>query len=145
MLHSRVKLILDYVKAVEKGEVPVCHETLRLAYSLCHRLPIMQPNRFKPDFYEVRFLINGMAVSQCIPEVCGNNIFIPINLLTAMQRCQLDYIFGNDYKRLRRSSSVHSTFQSSSWEAGDAQNSGSLLLIIYLLILSLICPLWNNH
>lgn len=57
MLYSRIKLILDYVKAVEKGEVPVCHETLRLAYSLCHRLPIMQPNRFKPDFYQVSYKI----------------------------------------------------------------------------------------
>jgi COP9 signalosome complex subunit 6 len=55
MLLSRVKLILDYVKAVEKGEVPVCHDALRLAYSLCRRLPVMKPDRFKNDFFEVRF------------------------------------------------------------------------------------------
>jgi COP9 signalosome complex subunit 6 len=53
MLHSRVKLILEYVKAAERGEVPVCHEALRLAYSLCHRLPVIQADRFKPEFYEV--------------------------------------------------------------------------------------------
>lgn len=53
MLHSRVKLILDYVKAVQKGEAPVNHDALRLAYSMCHRLPVIQPERFRPDFYEV--------------------------------------------------------------------------------------------
>ncbi|CAG7821443.1 unnamed protein product [Allacma fusca] len=52
MLHSRVKLILEYVKAVQRNEVPVCHDALRLAYSLCHRLPVIQPERFQPDFYE---------------------------------------------------------------------------------------------
>jgi COP9 signalosome complex subunit 6 len=52
MLHSRVRLILDYVKAVEKGEAPVCHDALRLAKSLSHRLPVIQPDRFKADFYE---------------------------------------------------------------------------------------------
>jgi len=53
MLHSRVNLILEYVKAVQRNEVPACHDALRLAYSLCHRLPVIQPERFKPDFYEV--------------------------------------------------------------------------------------------
>lgn len=52
MLHSRVRLILDYVKAAQKGEVPICHDALRLAYSLSHRLPVIQSERFKPDFYE---------------------------------------------------------------------------------------------
>jgi len=52
MLHSRVRLILDYVKAVEKGEAPMCHDALRLAKSLSHRLPVIQPERFKADFYE---------------------------------------------------------------------------------------------
>lgn len=53
MLHSRVRLILDYVKAVEKGEAPMCHDALRLAKSLSHRLPVIQPDRFKSDFHEV--------------------------------------------------------------------------------------------
>ncbi|ODM93919.1 COP9 signalosome complex subunit 6 [Orchesella cincta] len=52
MLHSRVRLILDYVRAVEKGEAPMCHDALRLAKSLSHRLPVIQPDRFKTDFYE---------------------------------------------------------------------------------------------
>jgi len=52
MLHSRVKLILEYVQAVQRNEAPVCHDALRLAYSLCHRLPVIQSERFQPDFYE---------------------------------------------------------------------------------------------
>lgn len=57
MLHSRVRLILDYVKAAQKGEVPVCHEALRLAYSLSHRLPVIQRDRFEKDFNAVSYFI----------------------------------------------------------------------------------------
>lgn len=53
MLHSRVKLILEYVKAAQRGDAPISHEALRHAYSLCHRLPALQPERFKNDFYQV--------------------------------------------------------------------------------------------
>ncbi|XP_021944566.1 COP9 signalosome complex subunit 6 isoform X3 [Folsomia candida] len=52
MLHSRVKLILEYVKAAQRGDAPISHEALRHAYSLCHRLPALQPERFKNDFYQ---------------------------------------------------------------------------------------------
>lgn len=52
MLHSRVKLILEYVKAAQRGEAPVSHDALRLAHSLCHRLPAVQPERFKHDFFQ---------------------------------------------------------------------------------------------
>lgn len=54
MLQSRVKLILDYVKAVEKGEAPISHDALRLAHSLCRRLPVMKPERFQTEFFEVK-------------------------------------------------------------------------------------------
>nr|XP_014352563.1 PREDICTED: COP9 signalosome complex subunit 6 [Latimeria chalumnae] len=53
MLHSRVKVILEYVKAVESGEVPFNHEILREAYALCHRLPVLSTDKFKTDFYDV--------------------------------------------------------------------------------------------
>uniref|UniRef100_H3AAQ8 COP9 signalosome complex subunit 6 n=1 Tax=Latimeria chalumnae TaxID=7897 RepID=H3AAQ8_LATCH len=52
MLHSRVKVILEYVKAVESGEVPFNHEILREAYALCHRLPVLSTDKFKTDFYD---------------------------------------------------------------------------------------------
>lgn len=53
MLHSRVKLVLEYMKAVQKGQLQANHEILREAYSLCHRLPVIQSPRFRQDFYNV--------------------------------------------------------------------------------------------
>jgi hypothetical protein len=53
MLHSRVKLVLQYVRAVQAGELPKNHEILREAYSLSHRLPVLQSSRFRADFYNV--------------------------------------------------------------------------------------------
>lgn len=51
MLHSRIKLILEYIAAVEKGEVEKNHDVLREAYSLCYRLPVLNTLRFKEDYY----------------------------------------------------------------------------------------------
>jgi len=51
MLHSRVKLILEYIKATESDTLPKNHEILREAYSLSHRLPVLNTDKFKEDFY----------------------------------------------------------------------------------------------
>jgi len=51
MLHSRVRLVLEYMKAVQAGLLPANHEILRETYSLCHRLPVVQSPRFRQDFY----------------------------------------------------------------------------------------------
>ncbi|XP_022909078.1 COP9 signalosome complex subunit 6 [Onthophagus taurus] len=51
MLYSRVRLVLEYMKAVQKKEFPPNHDILREAYSLCHRLPVVQSPRFRQDFY----------------------------------------------------------------------------------------------
>ncbi|CAG0878509.1 unnamed protein product [Darwinula stevensoni] len=51
MLHSRVKLILKYVKAVEAGELPRNQEILRHAHSLCHRIPLVSSPLFTKEFY----------------------------------------------------------------------------------------------
>ncbi|XP_058807280.1 COP9 signalosome complex subunit 6 [Phymastichus coffea] len=51
MLHSRVKLVLRYVQAVQKGELKGNHEVLRAACSLSHRLPVLNNPKFKADFY----------------------------------------------------------------------------------------------
>ncbi|OPJ83286.1 hypothetical protein AV530_013625 [Patagioenas fasciata monilis] len=53
MLHSRVRLILEYVRAAEAGEVPFNHEILREACALCHCLPVLSTDKFKTDFYDV--------------------------------------------------------------------------------------------
>lgn len=64
MLHSRVKLVLQYVRAVQAGELPKNHEILREAYSLSHRLPVLQSSRFRADFYNVSLFI--ILVPACI-------------------------------------------------------------------------------
>ncbi|XP_074657481.1 COP9 signalosome complex subunit 6-like [Tubulanus polymorphus] len=51
MLHNRVKLILEYIKAAQAGQVAKNHEILREAYSLCHRLPVLSTDKFSQDFY----------------------------------------------------------------------------------------------
>jgi len=51
MLHSRVKLILEYIKASQAGTLPKNHDILREAYSLSHRLPVLNNAKFKGDFY----------------------------------------------------------------------------------------------
>lgn len=53
MLHSRVKLVLKYVQAVQSGELKGNHEVLRAACSLGHRLPVLNNPQFKADFYNV--------------------------------------------------------------------------------------------
>lgn len=51
MLHSRVKMVLAYVKAIESGQLPPNQEILRDAYSLSHRLPVVQGPSFREEFY----------------------------------------------------------------------------------------------
>lgn len=53
MLHSRVKLVLDYIVAIEKGDLPPNHEILRETYALSHRLPVVQSSTFLDEFYMV--------------------------------------------------------------------------------------------
>merc|ERR1712142_1413994 len=50
MLHSRVKLIMDYVKAVDEGTLKGNHEILRDIKSLVHRLPLMDNPEFQSDY-----------------------------------------------------------------------------------------------
>ena len=137
MLLSRVKLILDYVKAVEKGEVPVCHDALRLAYSLCRRLPVMKPDRFKTEFYEVwSSQFNWSLVFQIFGIWCSFNFTFVLFLIfeIAMQWCQSHHLSWNDYKRLWRSSAVYISVQLTSWKTRCfSSNAGSLLLISFFL------------
>ena len=51
MLSSRIKLILDYVKAVEAGQLPHNHQIMREAKALADRLPVLESERFRPEFY----------------------------------------------------------------------------------------------
>uniref|UniRef100_A0A9J8ACU1 COP9 signalosome complex subunit 6 n=1 Tax=Cyprinus carpio carpio TaxID=630221 RepID=A0A9J8ACU1_CYPCA len=77
MLHSRVKVILEYVKAVQAGEVPFNHEILREANALCHRLPVLNTLKFKTDFYDQCNDVGLMAYLGTITKTCNSmNQFI---------------------------------------------------------------------
>ena len=53
MLANRVRLILDYIQAMKRGEVPKSHEVLREAKSLTHRLPVLNSDMFQQEYYTV--------------------------------------------------------------------------------------------
>ncbi|XP_077987776.1 COP9 signalosome complex subunit 6-like isoform X2 [Glandiceps talaboti] len=72
MLHNRVKLILEYIKAVEAGELPRNHEVLREAYSLCHRLPVLSTENFKGDFYNQCNDVSLMSYLGTITKGCNS-------------------------------------------------------------------------
>jgi len=71
MLHSRVKVILEYVKAVQAGEVEKNHEILREAYSLCHRLPVLNTARFNDEFYNQCNDVSLMTYLGTITKGCN--------------------------------------------------------------------------
>lgn len=50
MLHSRVRLIMDYVKAVDDGTLTGNDEILRDIKSLVHKLPLMDNEQFQSDY-----------------------------------------------------------------------------------------------
>ncbi|TRY54248.1 hypothetical protein DNTS_010112 [Danionella cerebrum] len=77
MLHSRVRVILEYVKAVQAGEVPFNHEILREANALCHRLPVLNTLKFKTDFYDQCNDVGLMSYLGSITKSCNSmNQFI---------------------------------------------------------------------
>lgn len=53
MLANRVRLILEYIRAMERGEVPKSHDVLREAKSLTHRLPVLNSEIFQEEYYTV--------------------------------------------------------------------------------------------
>ncbi|KAM7004279.1 LOW QUALITY PROTEIN: COP9 signalosome complex subunit 6 [Passerculus sandwichensis] len=71
MLHSRVRLILEYVRAAEAGEVPFNHEILREACALCHCLPVLSTDKFKTDFYDQCNDVGLMAYLGTITKTCN--------------------------------------------------------------------------
>jgi hypothetical protein len=62
MLANRVRLILEYIRAMERGEVPKSHEVLREAKSLTHRLPVLNSEIFQEEYYTVYLLDVNLVV-----------------------------------------------------------------------------------
>ncbi|CAI5783989.1 Hypothetical predicted protein [Podarcis lilfordi] len=71
MLHSLVKLILEYVKASEAGEVPFSHEILHEAYALCNCLPMLSTDKFKTNFYDQCNDVDLMTYLGTITKTCN--------------------------------------------------------------------------
>jgi COP9 signalosome complex subunit 6 len=90
MLHSRVRLVLEYMKAVQSGQLPTNHEILRDAYSLCHRLPVIQSSRFRQDFYNVShyifFHFTFILISRFFCQQC-NDVGLMTYLGTLTKGC----------------------------------------------------------
>ena len=73
MLASRIDIILEYVRAVEKGELPFNHEILREAKALADRLPILESNeRFTPEFYTQCNDVALMTLMGTIHKSCND-------------------------------------------------------------------------
>eukprot|EP01062_Namystynia_karyoxenos_P026946 TRINITY_DN20795_c0_g1_i1.p2 TRINITY_DN20795_c0_g1~~TRINITY_DN20795_c0_g1_i1.p2 ORF type:complete len:305 (+),score=101.08 TRINITY_DN20795_c0_g1_i1:81-995(+) len=50
MLQSRIRVVRDYLAAVEKGQHPTDHALLRSISSLCHKLPAMDSLKFTRSY-----------------------------------------------------------------------------------------------
>jgi len=50
MLNSRVRVIHQYLVAMQKGDIPVDNSLLRQVSSLVRRLPAMESQKFQDDF-----------------------------------------------------------------------------------------------
>jgi len=72
MLAGRVKLILEYVKAVERGELPQNHEIMRQIRALSHRLPVLEAERFQPHFFNQANDVALMALLGSVMKSANN-------------------------------------------------------------------------
>ncbi|CAM8992453.1 unnamed protein product [Rhodiola kirilowii] len=65
MLNSRVSVLHQYLRAMEKGEVPCDHSLIRQMSSLLRRLPAIESEKFQDDFlmeYNDTLLIAYLAM-----------------------------------------------------------------------------------
>lgn len=63
MLANRVRLILEFIRAMERGEVPKSHDVLREAKSLTHRLPVLSSELFQEEYYTVNSLKYSLSLA----------------------------------------------------------------------------------
>ena len=72
MLANRVRLILEYIRVMERGEVPKSHEILREAKSLIHRLPVLNSEIFQEEYYTVSW---NQYIFLELQDIFNNTIF----------------------------------------------------------------------
>ncbi|XP_073014265.1 COP9 signalosome complex subunit 6-like [Typha latifolia] len=50
MLNSRIRIVHQYLLAMQRGDIPVDNSLLRQVSSLLRRLPAMESEKFQDDF-----------------------------------------------------------------------------------------------
>ena len=70
MLRSRVRIIVRYIEAMQAGEVPVNYDILREAYSISHRLPVLQSAPFVQDLFTQMNDVTLMTYLGALTKVC---------------------------------------------------------------------------
>uniref|UniRef100_A0A0N5ATK6 COP9 signalosome complex subunit 6 n=1 Tax=Syphacia muris TaxID=451379 RepID=A0A0N5ATK6_9BILA len=84
MLQTRLQLILDYVVAIQKGELPRNEAIIREIALLVRRLPVLDFNRFDEDFknqcIEAKLTLHVLSMA----KICGilNSGLFGVQLLT---------------------------------------------------------------
>lgn len=83
MLASRVRLIAEYVRASQRGEVEFNHEILRQVNALAHRLPVLSSDKFRGEFYNQCNDVALMSYLGTITKCCNtmNRFINRFNLL----------------------------------------------------------------
>jgi len=72
MLNIRVKVIVQFLEATHKGQIPTDHTIVRQIASLCNQLPAMDSSKFKDEFlleYIDALLVTYLAT---ITKTCSN-------------------------------------------------------------------------
>jgi len=98
MLHGQVKQVLKYIVAVEAGEIEKDHQILREAYSLIHRLPLMNTKQFDDEFLtqcnDVNLIVYLGVITKCSDTF---NKFLlkynPISEKKSAGRCRRGLVF----------------------------------------------------
>lgn len=83
MLHSRIDIILQYVKAVKDGELPMNEEIMRNCLSLCQRLPVLSTQKFEENFFDQCNDVLLMSYLAAITKGCNisNELITKFNLI----------------------------------------------------------------
>ncbi|KHN84736.1 COP9 signalosome complex subunit 6 [Toxocara canis] len=85
MLDSRLKLLYDYLSAVQSGELPKNEAIAREISQACQRLPIMDSKRFAEEYSELCSEVKLTAYVGAVTKICGslNELITKMNVISA--------------------------------------------------------------
>ena len=83
MLHSRIDIILQYIRSVKDGEIPMNQEIMRNCLSLCQRLPVLNTTKFNEQFFDQCNDVSLMSYLATITKGCNisNELISKFNLI----------------------------------------------------------------